>query len=150
HLHYRNGQLISLWEQGSLTDRYCRFHLNRSIKRLSPDVVLQMQDLAPVDRPFFLYQDLSFDLLLRLRDSGVDVFRVLNKDEMKRRHERQLKVHERAAGVLAMSRWLRDSLIKDTGLPPEKVHAVHPGLIAGSAGGPPDRAGRARKRLLFI
>jgi glycosyltransferase involved in cell wall biosynthesis len=150
HLHYRNGQLISLWEQGSLTDRYCRLHLDRSIKRLRPDVVLQMQDLAPVDVPFFLYQDLSFDILLRLKDSGVDVFRILTDDELKRRRERQLKVYERAAGVIAMSRWLGESLIKDTGLPPEKVHVVHPGLIAGASGTRPDRLSRPRTRLLFI
>jgi glycosyltransferase involved in cell wall biosynthesis len=150
HLRYRNGRLISLWEQGSLTDRFARSQLSRSVRRLEPDVVLEMQDLAPIDRPYFLYQDFSFDSLIGLRNSGVDVFRMLTTREMQRRRERQLKVYERATGVIAMSRWLAESLIKDTGLAPEKVHVVHPGLNAGGRGTPPDRVGGPRKRLLFI
>jgi glycosyltransferase involved in cell wall biosynthesis len=150
HLRYRNGRLISLWEQGSLTDRYCRSQLQRSIVKMDVDVVLQMQDLAPVDRPYFLYQDMSFDALLNMRESGADVFRILTTSEMLRRRERQLNVYDKAAGVLAMSRWLADSLVKDTGLPREKVHVVHPGLVAANTAPVPDRTQRPRTRLLFI
>ncbi|HCT77687.1 MAG TPA: hypothetical protein DGT23_14065 [Micromonosporaceae bacterium] len=149
HLSYRNGQLISLWEQGALTDRYARRQLSRAAKAQPVDVVLQMQDLAIVDQPFYLYQDMSFDALLSLRDSGMDVFRVLRTKEMQRRRERQLRVYERATGVIAMSRWLADSLIRDTGLPPEKVHVVHPGLVSGNTNPLPERSG-PRKKLLFV
>ncbi len=150
HLRYRNGRLISLWEQGSLTDRFCRYQLQRAAVKKDADVVLQMQDLAAIDRPFYLYQDMSFDALLKLRDSGADVFRVLTTAELLRRRERQLKVYDKAAGVIAMSRWLADSLVKDTGLPPEKVHVVHPGLVAASTGPIPDRTNGPRRRLLFV
>jgi len=146
HLTIRNGQLISLWEQGSLTDRYCRAQLS---KRKDLDVMLQMQDLAAVDVPFFLYQDMSFDALLKLRDAGADVFRVLTRDEMRRRRERQLGIYDKAAGVIAMSRWLADSLINDSGLPPGKVHVVHPGLVAGN-NTPITRRPGPRRKLLFI
>jgi glycosyltransferase involved in cell wall biosynthesis len=146
HATIRDGRLISLWEQGSLTDRYCRRELNRC---KDVDTMLQMQDLAPVDVPFFLYQDMSFDALLKLRRGGADVFRVLTSDEMLRRRERQLEIYAKASGVIAMSRWLADSLVNDTGLPPEKVHVVHPGLVAGNSAPLPARPG-PRQRLLFI
>jgi glycosyltransferase involved in cell wall biosynthesis len=146
HVRIRNGELISLWEQGSLTDRYCRAQLS---KRDDLDVMLQMQDLAAVDVPFLLYQDMSFDALLKLRDQGLDVFRVLTNDEMARRRERQLGIYAKAAGVIAMSRWLAESLVADTGLPREKVHVVHPGLVAGNSAPLPMRPA-PRRRLLFI
>lgn len=146
HVKIRNGQLVSLWEQGSLTDRYCRAQLSR---RDDLDVMLQMQDLAAVDIPFFTYQDLSFDALLSLRGQGRDVFRVLTTNEMLRRRERQLGIYAKATGVIAMSRWLADSLINDTGLPREKVHVVHPGLVAGNTAPLPERPS-PRRRLLFI
>lgn len=146
HVKIRNGQLISLWEQGSLTDRYCRAQLS---KRDDIDVMLQMQDLAAVDVPFLLYQDMSFDALLSLRGQGLDVFRVLTTKEMRRRRERQLAIYAKAAGVIAMSRWLADSLVNDTGLPREMVHVVHPGLVAGNPAPVPERPS-PRRRLLFI
>jgi len=146
HVKIRNGQLISLWEQGSLTDRYCRAQLS---KRDDIDVMLQMQDLAAVDIPFLLYQDMSFDALLSLRGQGLDVFRNLTTKEMRRRRERQLGIYAKAAGVIAMSRWLADSLVNDTGLPREKVHVVHPGLVAGNSTPLPERPS-PRRRLLFI
>lgn len=146
HLTYRDGRLITLWEQGRLTDRYCRQQLSR---RKDIDVMLQMQDLAPVDLPFFLYQDMSFDALLSLRRAGHDDFRVLTDKELRRRRERQLRIYERATGVIAMSQWLAGSLIHDTGLPPDKVHVVHPGLVAGVKGPIPARE-RPRRKLLFI
>jgi glycosyltransferase involved in cell wall biosynthesis len=146
HVTLRDGRPITLWEQGSLTDRYCRRQL---AKCTGIDAMLQMQDLAPVDVPFFTYQDMSFDALLKLRDSGLDVFRVLTSDEMKRRRERQLDYYDKAAGVVAMSHWLARSLVEDTGLSPDKVHVVHPGLVAGNTAPIPVRAGR-RTRLLFV
>lgn len=146
HVTIRDGQLISLWEQGSLTDRYCRAQLS---KRTDLDVMLQIQDLAAVDLPFYVYQDMSFDALLSLRGRGVDVFRVLTSDEMRRRRERQLDIYAKATGVIAMSRWLAASLVNDTGLPPAKVHVVHPGLVAGNAEPVRPRPG-PRRKLLFI
>ena len=146
HVKIRNRELISLWEQGSLTDRYCRAQLS---KRDDLDVMLQMQDLAAVDIPFLTYQDMSFDALLKLREEGLDVFRVLTTKEMQRRRERQLAIYAKAAGVIAMSRWLADSLVNDTGLPRDKVHVVHPGLVAGNPAPLPERSS-PRRRLLFI
>lgn len=146
HATIRGGRLISLWEQGSLTDRYCRAQLS---KRTDVDVMLQIQDLAAVDIPFFVYQDMSFDALLSLRTRGVDVYRALTTGEMHRRRERQLKIYARATGVIAMSRWLAGSLVEETGLPPEKVHVVHPGLVAG-ADRPVSPRPAPRRRLLFI
>jgi glycosyltransferase involved in cell wall biosynthesis len=146
HVKIRDGRLISLWEQGSLTDRYCRAQLS---KRDDLDVMLQMQDLAAVDVPFLTYQDMSFDALLSLRGQGLDVFRILTTREMRRRRERQLAIYAKAAGVIAMSGWLAESLVNDTGLPREKVHVVHPGLVAGNDAPLPERPS-PRRRLLFI
>jgi glycosyltransferase involved in cell wall biosynthesis len=147
HLKYRNGELITLWEQGALTDRYCQRQINR--RSAECDVVLQIQDLAITSKPFYVYQDMSFDALLKLRESGHDVFRVLTTAEMQRRHERQRQVYEKAAGVIAMSHWLAESLVKDSGLAPEKVHVVQPGRVA-SVHGPVKERPKRRHRLLFV
>src|SRR5688500_9821465 len=68
---------------------------------------------------------------------------------MERRRARQLGIYAKAAGVIAMSRWLADSLVNDTGLPRDKVHVVHPGLVAGNSGPLAERP-TPRRRLLFI
>jgi glycosyltransferase involved in cell wall biosynthesis len=54
--------------------------------------------------------------------------------------------------VFAMSHWLARSLIEDTGLPPERVHVLHPGLHldAGEAAPRPAPPSGRRTRLLFV
>ncbi|BCB87355.1 glycosyltransferase family 4 protein [Phytohabitans suffuscus] len=152
HLRYRDGQLGTMWEQARITDVYCRRQIQRAAARGRCDAVLEIQDLAPLDRPFFVYQDMTFDALIKLTEAGAPIFRELSLDELHRRRERQLRVYERVTGVFAMSHWLARSLVEDTGLPPEKVHVLHPGLhldASASDTRPPAPEG-PRRRLLFV
>lgn len=152
HVRWKAGRPVSTWQQSRLTDAVCQRVIQHSAARTRCDAVLEIQDLTPLDLPFFLYQDMSFDALLHLRETDDTAPHVnLSMRDLLRRRERQHRIYERAAGVLTMSHWLARSLVQISGLPPEKVHVVHPGTSASTiAAGPlPVREG-PRRRLLFI
>ncbi|WP_407072826.1 glycosyltransferase family 4 protein [Planotetraspora sp. GP83] len=153
HVRPRHGRLATTWKYSGVTDEYCRRALLRSIAESGCDAVLQIQDIAPLPVPFFLYQDLSYDALLSVHDPDNEraVLPNISVGMMHRRRERQLAIYARATGVLAMSEWFARTLVEVTGLPAEKVHVVHPGIT--SAADParpiPERQG-PRRRLLFV
>ncbi|NES30521.1 glycosyltransferase [Micromonospora terminaliae] len=155
HPRWRNGRLSTMWEQSRTGDAYCRIKIRSRARRLGCDAVLQIQDLTPLDRPYFVYQDMSFDALIKMVDAGQPIFRQLSRDELLRRRERQHRVYERAAGVFAMSHWLARSLVEDSHLPATKVHVLHPGLHLDTRAGlatdqPPPLRPEPRRRLLFV
>ncbi len=102
------------------------------------DAVLQIGDLAILDRPYFLYQDLSTDAVLDAFDDekgSTPHFPGLSRSDLARIRDRQLGIYERATGILTMSQWLNDRLVA-TGIPSTRVHTVPPGIEA--AVGPDD------------
>ncbi len=117
--------------------------------------MLQIGDLAVLDRPYFVYQDLAAALVAsdELRAGREEYFRSLDTP---RRLESKLawqrRVYAGVSGVFAMSRWLADFLVEHEGLAPESVHVVPPGATSLSdAGDLPERPGdRPRRRLLFL
>jgi glycosyltransferase involved in cell wall biosynthesis len=140
---------VPLWE------RWCERRLRRAARPC--DAVLEIQDLGVVGPPYFVYQDLSYDVLLGALDRGEAAgmghfFPQLDRDAILRRRERQRRVYEGAAGVLAMSRFLADSLVRDSNVAPDRVHVLHPGAIATapSAAPPPPVRRTRRTRLLFV
>ena len=150
---WHDGRLRSSWDESSITDSYCRRVISRNASRVGCEAVLEIQDLAPLDLPYFLYQDMSFDVLIKMVEAGQPIFRKTSRDTLLRRQERQRKIYAGAAGVLTMSHWLARSLVQDSGLAPSKVHVVHPGLhtetgISWSAT-LPERP-TPRRRLLFV
>ena len=64
----RDGRFTSVWRESALTDRIVRRQLTRRVAASDCMAVLQIQDLAELDRPYFLYQGFSFDALLALLD----------------------------------------------------------------------------------
>jgi glycosyltransferase involved in cell wall biosynthesis len=149
HPRWRAGRLATSWQHSRVTDAYCRRDLERRAGTAHCDAVLEIQDLAALSLPFFVYQDLSYDALLE--DEANAALLTISRRAMRRRRERQSRVYERAAGVLAMSRWFARSLVDRTGVPRHKVHVVQPGLSAGR-----ERSAVAvdrcppRTRLLFV
>jgi glycosyltransferase involved in cell wall biosynthesis len=151
----RNGMWVSTWETTRAWERYLLRDVQKRIASSNSDAVLEIQDIGVVDRPFFIYQDLSYDVLLRelaTGSSGVShFFKSLDHDVIQRRRERQHGVFARSAGVLAMSQAYAQSLIVETGLPPEKVHVVYPGATATSGQNRPRRIrDQPRTKLLFV
>jgi glycosyltransferase involved in cell wall biosynthesis len=173
HTRYRCGRLTTTWNYSRLTDTYTVRALNRHITR-DPEAsrceaVVMIDDLAALPIPFFVYYDASWDALI----SGIEspeayaALRLITPANMARRRERQLAVYERAAGVIAMSHWQARSLVEQSGVPPRKVHVVHPGVSAGrvnheshlDAGSSPGERNQRRplrerpaprRRLLFV
>jgi glycosyltransferase involved in cell wall biosynthesis len=149
HLRWQHGRLGTMWEQSRSGDAYSLNQIRRRAARQGCDAVLEIQDLAALDLPFFVYQDMSFDALIKLVNAGEPIFRDLSRDELHRRRERQHGVYAKASGVFAMSHWLANSLVEETGLPPEKVHVLHPGLHLPPTG-PLATRPAPRRRLLFV
>jgi glycosyltransferase involved in cell wall biosynthesis len=139
HTRLSDGRLTTNWAYSRLTDAYSARLLHRGLDLARAtggcDAVLTVQDLAALPIPFFTYQDVSYDALIAARtdtDKLADLL-ALTSTTVARRRERQLAIYERATGVIAMSRWFAKTLVNQTGLVPEKVHVVHPGLSAGWA-----------------
>ncbi|HEX5496882.1 MAG TPA: glycosyltransferase family 4 protein [Mycobacteriales bacterium] len=158
-----DGRWVSMWRHSRAARRYGEAAVRRQVRRQDPDVVLQVQDLAVLDRPYLLFQDLSYDVLIEYagHPGGLVNFPTLSQDAVRRLRDRQREVYAGAAGVLAMSRWFADHLVTVTGLPADRVHVVHPGASAfrnarpAPDGRPDDRSEsdrlhRPRRRLLFV
>ena len=143
HTRYRGGRLTTTWSYSRLTDAYVIRSLQRGLSKnfgsRRCDAVLMIDALAVVPEPFFVYYDSSWDALISSADSPdrYAALRLLTPANMARCRDRHLAVYERATGVIAMSHWLARSLIEQSGLPPEKVHVVHPGCSAGRIGSKP-------------
>jgi glycosyltransferase involved in cell wall biosynthesis len=108
--------------------------------------------MAPLEVPYFLYQDASYDVLLHLWESAtvrLPHFPMLDLDTIRRRAERQHRIFARATGVLAMSAWYARTLTEWSGVPAEKVHVVHPGMNAVVRSRPRSRPA-PRRRLLLV
>ena len=151
----RQGKWVSTWETTPTWERYLLTDVQRRVTSSNCDAVLEIQDVGILDRPFFIYQDLSYDVLVRELDAGGEgvshFFKSLDRGVIERRRDRQHEVFARSAGVLAMSQAYARSLVEETGLSPEKVHVVYPGGTALAGPMLPRRLReRPRTRLLFI
>jgi len=124
------GHWRSLWAQGRpaklLTDRALR----AKVAAEPVSAVLEIGDLGRTPVPYYVLQDLSYDLLLEhFGERGVPHFRNLSRRQIHWLRDRQLAVYADAAGVLPMSRWLADRCVAD-GVDPAKVRVINPGVNA--------------------
>jgi glycosyltransferase involved in cell wall biosynthesis len=148
-----DGDWVSMWRHSSVAERLLERRLRSGADRSRCDAVLQIADLGSVRQPFVLVQDLSYDVLLQRYDvswGGVPHFPSLSLRTILRRRDRQLRLYEKASGVIALSGWLAHNLVETSGLPAHKVHIVHPGATAAASGRPLASRSAPRRRLLFI
>lgn len=161
HVRRANGSWVSPWRSSHVTRRLVERRVRRAAASVNCDVVVQIGDLAAVEQPYFVFQDLSFDVLLAYLDSpnGTALqFPSLSRRAIERARDRQHRLYDHAAGVLAMSHWLAARLVEWSGVPEHKVHVVEPGAsaLARPGGATPEahqlpaRSRRHRSRLLFI
>ena len=148
---------VSMWRHSRAARAYGAATLRSALRRYPVDAVLQIQDLAVIDAPYFLYQDLSYDVLLERADvpGGLSHFPSLSRAAVMRLRDRQQRVYAGAVGLLAMSRWFAEELVK-SGVPADRVHVVHPGASAlvvdsaRTAAAAARRTAGPRRRLLFV
>lgn len=101
----------------------------------------------------YLYQDLSVAAIRWLQKEDPTAYRYCEFQQvpakvLERRAAAQLRHYRNSEAVFTMSRWLRDFLIRECGLPGERIHAVGGGINVDAAGiRPGERQGR---RILFV
>jgi glycosyltransferase involved in cell wall biosynthesis len=170
HTRRRAGRLITTWYYSRLAESYVEHVLRRELSRIPAargcDAVLTIHDLGALPVPFFVYTDISWDgLAAMIGTDGSAQLLSMTPSSVARRRERQMAIYRRATGIITMSQWLARNLVEQTGIPPGKIHVVHPGLSAGwqspggavAASAPHGRGGHQlpqraapRRRLLFI
>lgn len=159
-LHARrvDGHWVSMWKHSGLARGYAQRVLRAGERASACDVVLQIQDLAPLRTPYLVLQDLSYDVLLDELDTHGRLvhFPSLGRSDALRLRDRQTRIYQQAAGVLAMSGWFAEHLVRVSGVPADKVHVVRPGASAAAAVDQSTSDGvrpvtpRPRRRLLLI
>src|SRR5207302_10489804 len=113
------------------------------------DACIQLGDFGTVRVPFFLYQDLSFDVIERYYDD-LAPFMWMDRATIHRRRDRQRQIYDEAAGVFAMSEWFARLLVELSGVAGDRVEAVHAGIHAVPSIEPAHEVGQRRNRLLFV
>ena len=147
HARRVDGQWVSMWKHSRLARGYATRTLHRAERATPCDVALEIQDLASLRTPYLVFQDLSYDVLLdEMEAQGTLVhFPSLTRSDALRLRDRQHRIYADAAGVLAMSRWFAEHLVRVSGVPADRVHVVHPGASAASTSDGV-RAQRAERR----
>lgn len=142
------------WEDGWANRALTAHKVARAVERVPVDAVLAVGEVEPVlPVPTFFYQDMSFGVGLAHFDRlGA---RAPNMPRMTRRRLSRLASAQRdryqsCAGVLTMSRWFADWLMKEEGLSPGMVHAVGGGLSPVPVRPRAASGGEKRERLLFV
>jgi len=127
--------------------------IQKRARETDPDVILTIADLGVFDTPYVIYQDLSFDIVLREiragNDSVMDNFAGLTMRDLEVFADRQRSIFDSAAVVIAMSDWYARSLVDDSGIDPSRVAVVRPGATAKPRSSPLDINLRVN-RLLFV
>ena len=155
HARRRNERIVSLWQHGTPAQIINETRLSRAERLLDVDAVLEIGDIGATRSPFFILQDLSYDLLLEVSgDAAIEhQFPTLSKKRIAALRDRQRALYDKAEGIIALSEWFGRSLTSLSGVPQEKVHVVYPGSTATGA---PSKAASTRRRegprrrLLFV
>jgi glycosyltransferase involved in cell wall biosynthesis len=131
HLTRHGHRRMTTYQWSPLWDKILQKKLRSSLRKTQVDAVIEIGDLARLDVPYYLYQDLNFEVLERLYDPAekkVPYFPGIDLDTIKRRRDREQKIYESAAGVFAMSEWFANTLVEWSGVSPDKVTVVYAGL----------------------
>lgn len=103
------------------------FHVK--FKNLDNNIQLQIGDISMSKVPYYVYQDLSVDSIIYMKENNFNAFdksnyRLIQDKHLIRRNKWQQKIYADSIGVFTMSKWLAKNLVEYTGLSVEKVHHV--------------------------
>jgi glycosyltransferase involved in cell wall biosynthesis len=142
----------SMWRQHELTQRIVEHRIKSNVRAETPDVILEIQDLVRLPRPYMVLQDLNYRLLLEhFGRGGVPHFRQLSRRRVDALLARQERIYESAAILLPMSRWLADSL-RRSGIEEGRIRVLNPGVNASRYSDLPvaERRLGSTMKLLFV
>lgn len=152
HIRRAAGRWVTTWKHGRLTENLVGRLVETKLRSHGIGAVVQIGDIGEPGVPFYVIEDLSFEILLSQWRAGDGVlhFPGLSLRVLERLRDRQRRIHDRAAGLIALSRWFASTLV-ESGLSASKVHVMYPGAtaIAGISRRAPQRLA-PRRRLLFI
>lgn len=101
-------------------------------KNKNIDAIIETADIGAIKEiPFYLYQDLSIDVLIKYfqeYNHPAPGWEIFDLDDLYKRKEWQMRIYDQCAGIFTKSKWLADSLMGNTGISPEKVHVVDVGI----------------------
>lgn len=130
--------------------------VQRAVRRLRPDVVLEIADLVvPTCVPSYSYQDTNFAVALDLYDSlGRDRVSTIpaSRATLQRLAHAEHEALQKLEGVLVMGQWFGAYLVRSGIVPACRVHTVGAGISQDYC----DRSARqvrprvARNRILFV
>jgi glycosyltransferase involved in cell wall biosynthesis len=125
------GRPADGWQVTRLNDALTAARVARGVRRVRPDAVLEIGDLARLDVPYYVYQDMN-RLLLRewLARIGPDHlgYGDVHAELAPRRVEEQRERLASAAGVFTMSAWQAAPLVAAGVVPAPRVHVVGAGI----------------------
>ncbi|HVE94462.1 MAG TPA: glycosyltransferase family 4 protein [Acidimicrobiales bacterium] len=124
-----NGSgVTSPWRWSRTWSRITQRDVARAAEREQVDAVLQIGDLAIIDAPSWVYQDLTYASLLpffgRSKHATGPLQPGLTRQVLERKVAEQREFYEHAAGAFAMSEWLATQLVREVPCP---VTVVYPG-----------------------
>jgi alpha-maltose-1-phosphate synthase len=77
--------------------------------------------------PYFLYCDSNIAMAELGRATGQSQAAVLSEADVARIRTREHRIYQGASGIFTLSERLRQSFLRDFGLPPDRVHTVYAG-----------------------
>lgn len=114
-----------------------RLHLKFLIGE-SKNTQLQIGDISKSHSKYYIYQDLSIDSLIELKEKDKRAFTFSNYQNISNknlyiRNRWQKNIYQNSAGIFTMSQWLAESLVHFSGIDKNKVHHVGGGINIDSS-----------------
>lgn len=135
--------------------QYLQIKLTKQTFAKKLDSVLQIGDIGVVKPNYYLYQDLSMNLLINLYYNRPEVYKYsgfqdMSIEKLKKRLYYQLKIYEKCSGVFVFSNYLASILESEKILPKNKIHVVYSGINVRDKSGKEEKITNDRKNILFV
>lgn len=135
--------------------QYLQIELTKQTFTRKLDAVLQIGDIGIVKPNYYLYQDLSINLLINLYYNRPEIykhsgFQDMSIEKLKKRLYYQLKIYEKCSGVFVFSNYLASALENEKILPKNKIHVVYSGVHVKYKSSKEEKITNSFKSILFV